>query len=256
MKIRDDNYLRKLICSYFKTESEIIIGENYTVIGFPIYLSNRDFVEISIKEISDEKIELSDRGYTLAELKMLGIDFERRSKINEFSKNIIKYSNFQFKDERIVQIIEIDSLLDSIMDLIYIRNSIDNYAKYSQSLSTTRPFNGNCRRFFDDNSIKIDSGRVFTKISENDIRFDFFAPRKHFDIKTFSYSTQSNALNSAERWDSRLKRIKEKKGILKTIAIYNDDVLEWPRERIEILDLEFNHSIAWSKRHKITKILI
>ncbi len=142
------------------------------------------------------------------------------------------------------------------MDLVYIRNSIDNYAKYFQNLSSTRPFNGLCRKYLTENSVQINSGRLFSDIAEVEVRFDFFAPIKQVDIKTFSYSTESNALSAVERWDSRLRRIKKKGHELKSLAIYNDEVLNWPDERIEILKYEFNQIVGWSKRDSIPKLLI
>ena len=245
-----------MICNFFKRETEIILGKNYTLISLPIYLNNRDYIEIFVKQLNSELYQITDRGLTTLELEMQGIDINGRNKINEYISTLLKYTDFELQENKfILNTTKEEDFMSAIMDLIFIRTSIDTYAAYFQTVSTKRPFNTKFRSYLKKEGIFLMGGRSFKHLSEIEFRFDFFEPIKTIDIKTFSYVNESNALNAVEVWDSRLRRIKLSNGDSKKLAVYDDEIINWPEERIKILNLQFNNSIPWSSKKEILELL-
>jgi len=240
LNIRDENELKKKICNFFKREN----------------LNNRDYIEIFVKQLNSEGFQITDRGLTLLELEMRGIDINGRNKINEYISNLIKFTDFEIMENRfITHIIKEEDFMSAIMDLIFIRSSIDTYATYFQTASIKRPFNTKFRSYAKKEGILLGVGRSFKPLSEIEFRFDFFEPAKTVDIKTFSYINESNALNAVEVWDSRLRRIELINGDSTKLAVYDDEIIEWPEERIKLLNLQFNHSFPWSSKKEILEFL-
>jgi len=192
----------------------------------------------------------------MLELEMQGIDINGRNKINEYVSTLLKYTDFELKENKIIlNNTKEEDFMCTIMDLIFIRNSIDSYAAYFQTASTKRPFNTKFRSYVKKEGILLGGGRSFKNLSEIEFRFDFFEPTKTIDIKTFSYVNEPNALNAVEVWDSRLRRIKLSNGDSTKLAVYDDEIINWPEERIKILNLQFNNSIPWSSKNEILEFL-
>lgn len=188
---------------------------------------------------------------------MQGIDINGRNKINEYRNTLLKYTDFELQENNfILTNTKQEDFMSVIMDLVFIRNSIDTYAAHFQSVSTKRPFNSKFRSYAKKEGIVLEGGRSFKHLSEIEFRFDFFEPIKTIDIKTFSYINESNALNAAEVWDSRLSRIKLSNGETTKLAVYDDEIINWPEERIKILDLQFSNSFPWSSKKEIFEFLV
>lgn len=256
MNIRNENELKRIICNFFKRETEIILGRNYTTISLPIYLNNRDYIEIFVEQLKSELFQITDRGLTILELEMQGIDINGRNKINEYVNNLLKYTDFELIDNKfILKNTNEEDFMSAIMDFIFIRTSIDTYAAYFQTTSTKRPFNSKFRSYVKKEGISLEGGKSFENLSEIEFRFDFFEPKKTIDIKTFSNVNESTALNAVEVWDSRLRRIKLSNGDSTKLAVYDDEIINWPKERVEILNLQFTKSIPWSSKKEILEFL-
>lgn len=242
-KVYDEWNQKKLILENF---------DGFIEITTPFVDTHHDFIQLFLTIEGEKKFKITDDGYTLNELEMLGIDIKNSKKRNDFFKTTLKTFGVSF---------------DEKSDELYVSfNNVNNYPetqhrliqcmlRISDMLLTSRNtvisiFTEEIALFFEENNVLFIDGSNFIGTSGKPQNFDFVLPRSKKNserlIKAINAPASENYRDSLFSWID-VKDVRKKAEFVVLANDTNKPISE------NFLSPFRNYSVevlAWSERKK------
>lgn len=173
--------LDKLKEIYYEWNQQKITFENfdsYIEITTPFVDMHHDYIQLFLSKENNQYI-ISDDGYTINELDMLGIDIKKSKKRKEFFNSTLKIFGVSFNnntDELYVSFTPITEYPEKQHRLIQCILRVSDMLLTSRN-TVISIFTEEIGEFFDNNEIIYTDGLSFTGISGKTQNFDFVLPR-------------------------------------------------------------------------------
>ncbi|WP_424475351.1 DUF1828 domain-containing protein [Oceanobacillus kimchii] len=249
--------LRSLFDEWNKKNISFEQYDNFIEITTPFVDMHHDFIQLYFTKESNNKYKLTDDGYIINELNMLGIDINTSKKRKEFFNTTLKIFGVTFDNRESELIVSFDNLSDYPIKQ---HNLIQCLIRISDMLLTAKNtvasiFTEEISNFFEENDVFYSPNIGINGTSGNQQNFDFLIPhRKNKKEKLIKAVNTPSADNYVSPLFSFID-IKDNRQKSDYLLIAND-------QNIEIAD-KFSSSLknwnieilAWSNRDKWVKEL-
>lgn len=196
-KIYDEWNNKKLILESFK---------EYIEITTPFVDMHHDFIQLYFIKDKNNNFKITDDGYILNELEMLGIEIKRSQKRNDFFKTTLNIFGVNYNDttdELFITFSNVNEYPEKQHRLIQCMLRISDMLLTSRD-TVISIFTEEIAEFFDENDVLFIEGSNFTGTSGKPQNFDFALPRTKTQneklIKAINNPASENYRDSLFSW--------------------------------------------------------
>lgn len=205
MNINSSEYINNYLDWLKKNSNQLKISDNITEITMPFLDRRNDHIQLYIISSENDKVIISDYGYTISELKMSGMNIEtpKRKELLNFNLNRygVKYSE---KDDSLFITSNVSNLPSSQHKLIQAMLDIDDMF-YTNSVNVKSIFLEEVTDFFDNNDIYYTEQVNFVGKSGYEHNYDFVLQRNKNNnerlVKVLNTPSKLNIERSIFSWN-------------------------------------------------------
>lgn len=222
---------------------------DFIEITTPFVDIHHDFIQLYLVKVGDNYFKITDDGYILSELKMLGIEIKSSQKRNDFFKtslNIFGVNHNEKTDELFVTFTDVNEYPEEQHRLIQCMLRISDMLLTSRN-TVISIFTEEITEFFEENGVLFIEGSSFTGTSGKSQNFDFAIPgtkeKSEKLIKAINNPSSDNYKDPLFSWiDVRDMRKKSDfivlandinkpitEGFISPFRNYSIEVLEWSK---------------------------
>lgn len=240
---------------YDEWNNKRLILENFNdfiEITTPFVDMHNDFIQIYFIKEGNNNFRITDDGYILNELEMMGIEIKRSQKRNEFFKtylNVFGVNYNEKNDELFIAFSNINEYPEKQHRLIQCILRISDMLLTSRN-SVISIFTEEISAFFEENDVPFIEGSNFTGISGKPQNFDFALPRSKNKreklIKAINTPASENYKEPLFSWMD-IKDMRKKSDFIVLANDTNKPIAEGFVEPFRNYSVEV---LEWSKRNE------
>lgn len=246
--------VKEKFIKWFNNEIAINKIGDYFEITCPFLDVNNDYIQIYIKFEENEKIYITDDGYTIDNLKLSGMDFFSDNRKAIFNSFLTKYNVNIDEQNKLFTYANNKNLSQQAFSLVQAIMNISDMFMLSKS-RVTSIFTDDVKNFFKNNNIYYSENVSFMGKSGLYFSYDFLLQRSKNKperlCETVNHPTLQTFKNQAFMWNDTKK---QRKTDSQFIVFLNDENLISQ----SIIDAYNNYNIKtilWSKKEENIELL-